>query len=63
MLYGTADGKVGLLKMGESSASTLWEMDNEQKKGGIGHSVQSDVALLFYLPRVLCHLSTLFRVK
>ncbi|XP_030224004.1 BBSome complex member BBS7 isoform X2 [Gadus morhua] len=35
VLYGTADGKVGLLKMGESSASAQWEMDNEQKKGGV----------------------------
>ena len=55
MLYGTVDGKVGLLKMGESSASAQWEMDNEQKKGGTGHSVQSDGALLVTLFRVMEH--------
>ncbi|CAL8354731.1 unnamed protein product [Merluccius merluccius] len=35
VLYGTADGKVGLLKIGESAALSQWVIDNHQKKGGV----------------------------
>ncbi|CAL8261755.1 unnamed protein product [Lota lota] len=35
VLYGTADGKIGLLKMGESSGLSQWEIDNDKKKGGV----------------------------
>ncbi|XP_076005228.1 BBSome complex member BBS7 isoform X1 [Genypterus blacodes] len=35
VLYGTADGKVGLVQIGEQSAVTKWEIDNDKKKGGI----------------------------
>ncbi|KAK5896675.1 hypothetical protein CesoFtcFv8_009813 [Champsocephalus esox] len=35
ILYGTTDGKIGLVHIGESSASTKWEIDNDKKKGGI----------------------------
>ncbi|XP_029367907.1 BBSome complex member BBS7 isoform X1 [Echeneis naucrates] len=35
ILYGTTDGKIGLVQIGESSAVTKWEIDNDKKKGGI----------------------------
>ncbi|KAJ3587558.1 hypothetical protein NHX12_011155 [Muraenolepis orangiensis] len=35
VLYGTADGKIGLLKIGETSAVSQWEIDNHKKKGGV----------------------------
>ncbi|XP_036407572.1 Bardet-Biedl syndrome 7 protein [Megalops cyprinoides] len=35
VLYGTADGKLGLFKIAESSPVQKWELDNEKKKGGI----------------------------
>ncbi|XP_044219978.1 Bardet-Biedl syndrome 7 protein isoform X1 [Thunnus albacares] len=35
ILYGTTDGKIGLVQIGESSAATKWEIDNDKKKGGI----------------------------
>lgn len=35
ILYGTADGKMGLVQIGESSAVPKWEINNEKKKGGI----------------------------
>nr|XP_061793449.1 Bardet-Biedl syndrome 7 protein [Nerophis lumbriciformis] len=35
VLYGTTDGKIGLIQIGESEASTKWEIDNDKKKGGI----------------------------
>lgn len=35
VLYGTTDGKIGLLKIGASSALSLWEIDNDKKKGGV----------------------------
>uniref|UniRef100_A0A3Q3IW34 Bardet-Biedl syndrome 7 n=1 Tax=Monopterus albus TaxID=43700 RepID=A0A3Q3IW34_MONAL len=35
ILYGTTDGKIGLVQIGEHSAATKWEMDNDKKKGGI----------------------------
>uniref|UniRef100_A0A668AFL5 Bardet-Biedl syndrome 7 protein homolog n=1 Tax=Myripristis murdjan TaxID=586833 RepID=A0A668AFL5_9TELE len=35
VLYGTADGKIGLIQIGESSAVPKWEIDNDKKKGGI----------------------------
>lgn len=35
ILYGTTDGKIGLIQIGESSSSTKWEIDNDKKKGGI----------------------------
>lgn len=34
VLYGTADGKLGLVRITKSGASTSWELDNEKKKGG-----------------------------
>ncbi|XP_024919046.1 BBSome complex member BBS7 isoform X2 [Cynoglossus semilaevis] len=35
LLYGTTDGKIGLVQIGEHSASSKWEIDNDKKKGGI----------------------------
>uniref|UniRef100_A0A8D3A7P9 Bardet-Biedl syndrome 7 n=1 Tax=Scophthalmus maximus TaxID=52904 RepID=A0A8D3A7P9_SCOMX len=35
ILYGTTDGKIGLVQIGERSAATKWEIDNDKKKGGI----------------------------
>uniref|UniRef100_A0A3B4YF00 Bardet-Biedl syndrome 7 n=1 Tax=Seriola lalandi dorsalis TaxID=1841481 RepID=A0A3B4YF00_SERLL len=35
ILYGTTDGKIGLVQIGEGSAATKWEIDNDKKKGGI----------------------------
>ena len=35
IIYGTADGKLGLVKISESSAVSKWEIENDKKKGGI----------------------------
>lgn len=35
VLYGTTDGKIGLVNLGMDSASTKWEIDNDKKKGGV----------------------------
>ncbi|XP_034454534.1 Bardet-Biedl syndrome 7 protein [Hippoglossus hippoglossus] len=35
VLFGTTDGKIGLVQIGEQSAATKWEIDNDKKKGGI----------------------------
>lgn len=35
ILYGTTDGKIGLVEIGERSAATKWEIDNDKKKGGM----------------------------
>ncbi|XP_034037925.1 Bardet-Biedl syndrome 7 protein [Thalassophryne amazonica] len=35
LLYGTTDGKIGLVQIGEHSAVPKWELDNDKKKGGI----------------------------
>uniref|UniRef100_A0A3Q1HM14 Bardet-Biedl syndrome 7 protein homolog n=1 Tax=Anabas testudineus TaxID=64144 RepID=A0A3Q1HM14_ANATE len=35
ILYGTTDGKMGLVQVGERSAATKWEIDNDKKRGGI----------------------------
>ncbi|XP_011609287.2 BBSome complex member BBS7 isoform X1 [Takifugu rubripes] len=35
IVYGTTDGKVGLVQIGEQSATAKWEIDNVKKKGGI----------------------------
>ncbi|XP_055081065.1 Bardet-Biedl syndrome 7 protein isoform X1 [Periophthalmus magnuspinnatus] len=35
ILYGTTDGKIGLVQIGDQSASIKWEIDNDKKKGGI----------------------------
>uniref|UniRef100_A0A8C3G0S7 Bardet-Biedl syndrome 7 protein homolog n=1 Tax=Cyclopterus lumpus TaxID=8103 RepID=A0A8C3G0S7_CYCLU len=35
ILYGTTDGKIGLVQIGESAAAIKWEIDNDKKKGGI----------------------------
>uniref|UniRef100_A0AAY4BIP9 Bardet-Biedl syndrome 7 protein homolog n=1 Tax=Denticeps clupeoides TaxID=299321 RepID=A0AAY4BIP9_9TELE len=35
ILYGTTDGRLGLVKITESAPVVKWEMDNEKKKGGI----------------------------
>jgi len=37
VLYGTTDGKIGLIQIGERSADTKWEIDNDKRKGGIVH--------------------------
>lgn len=34
VLYGTADGKLGLVRITQSGPITSWELDNEKKKGG-----------------------------
>lgn len=34
VLYGTADGKLGLVRITKSGPITSWELDNEKKKGG-----------------------------
>lgn len=44
ILYGTTDGKIGLVEIGESSATAKWETSNEKKKGGIFNSS----SILFY---------------
>ncbi|CAB1337407.1 unnamed protein product [Coregonus sp. 'balchen'] len=35
ILYGTVDGKLGLIRITDSSSSSKWEIDNEKKKGGV----------------------------
>ncbi|KAF6731593.1 Bardet-Biedl syndrome 7-like protein [Oryzias melastigma] len=35
VLYGTTDGRLGLVQIGEHSAVAKWEIDNDKKKGGI----------------------------
>ncbi|KAM9741316.1 BBSome complex member BBS7 isoform 1-T1 [Menidia menidia] len=35
VIYGTTDGKIGLIQIDESSAATKWEIDNDKRKGGI----------------------------
>ncbi|CAL9706501.1 unnamed protein product [Knipowitschia caucasica] len=35
ILYGTSDGKIGLLQIGDQTSSSKWEIDNDKKKGGI----------------------------
>lgn len=35
IVYGTTDGKVGLVQIGEQSATAKWEIDNVKKKGGM----------------------------
>lgn len=35
VLYGTTDGKLGLVQIGDCAATTKWEIANEKKKGGI----------------------------
>ncbi|RXN26856.1 Bardet-Biedl syndrome 7 [Labeo rohita] len=35
VLYGTADGKLGLVQITKSGPVTSWELDNEKKKGGV----------------------------
>ncbi|XP_061643500.1 Bardet-Biedl syndrome 7 protein isoform X2 [Phyllopteryx taeniolatus] len=35
VLYGTTDGKIGLIQIGESVAAIKWEIDNDKRKGGI----------------------------
>ncbi|XP_077388007.1 BBSome complex member BBS7 [Festucalex cinctus] len=35
ILFGTTDGKIGLIQIAEESAATKWEIDNDKKKGGI----------------------------
>ncbi|XP_056296172.1 Bardet-Biedl syndrome 7 protein [Pseudoliparis swirei] len=35
ILYGTTDGKMGLVQIGEGAAAMKWEIDNDKKKGGI----------------------------
>ncbi|XP_062331811.1 Bardet-Biedl syndrome 7 protein [Osmerus eperlanus] len=35
ILYGTVDGKLGLVKMTDSCAISKWEIDNDKKKGGV----------------------------
>lgn len=35
ILYGTADGKIGVVQIGDQTSSVKWELDNDKKKGGI----------------------------
>ncbi|KAK6298582.1 hypothetical protein J4Q44_G00316370 [Coregonus suidteri] len=35
ILYGTVDGKLGLIRITDSSSSSKWEIDNDKKKGGV----------------------------
>lgn len=35
ILYGTTDGKIGLIQVDEQASSVKWEIDNDKKKGGI----------------------------
>ncbi|XP_026855175.1 Bardet-Biedl syndrome 7 protein [Electrophorus electricus] len=35
VLYGTADGKLGLVQFTSSAPVSKWEVDNEKKKGGV----------------------------
>ncbi|XP_072290934.1 Bardet-Biedl syndrome 7 protein [Eucyclogobius newberryi] len=35
ILYGTCDGKIGLVQIGDQTSSVKWEMDNDKKKGGV----------------------------
>lgn len=35
VLYGTTDGKIGLIQVGECASAIKWEIDNDKKKGGI----------------------------
>lgn len=35
VLYGTADGKLGLIQLTSSAPVSKWEVDNEKKKGGV----------------------------
>ncbi|XP_053487736.1 Bardet-Biedl syndrome 7 protein isoform X1 [Ictalurus furcatus] len=35
VLYGTADGKLGLVQLTRSAPVPKWELDNEKKKGGV----------------------------
>ncbi|XP_076148992.1 BBSome complex member BBS7 [Alosa pseudoharengus] len=35
VLYGTTDGKLGLVKITESSSVSKWEINNDKRKGGI----------------------------
>lgn len=35
ILFGTTDGKIGLVHIGENSAATKWEINNDKKKGGM----------------------------
>ncbi|MCJ8733779.1 hypothetical protein PDJAM_G00227570 [Pangasius djambal] len=35
VLYGTADGKLGLVQLTHSAPVPKWEVDNEKKKGGV----------------------------
>ncbi|XP_036424690.1 Bardet-Biedl syndrome 7 protein [Colossoma macropomum] len=35
VLYGTADGKLGLVHLTSSAPVSRWEVDNEKKKGGV----------------------------
>lgn len=49
ILYGTTDGKIGLVQIGESSAAAKWETSSEKKKGG---SVNCSLILLFFLQRL-----------
>lgn len=35
LLYGTTDGKIGLIQVGEGSSAVKWEIDNDKRKGGI----------------------------
>uniref|UniRef100_A0A6Q2YKU6 Bardet-Biedl syndrome 7 protein homolog n=2 Tax=Esox lucius TaxID=8010 RepID=A0A6Q2YKU6_ESOLU len=35
ILYGTIDGKLGLIRITDSSSSSKWEIGNEKKKGGV----------------------------
>lgn len=37
ILFGTTDGKIGSVQIGERSAASKWQIDNDKKKGGTLH--------------------------
>lgn len=45
VLYGTADGKLGLVQLTRSAPVPKWEVDNEKKKGGKEQCVSAVVLL------------------
>lgn len=50
ILYGTTDGKLGLVQIGEQSAVAKWEINNVKKKGG----------MLWFIPGCECSCFLLF---
>nr|CAG5961857.1 unnamed protein product [Menidia menidia] len=53
VIYGTTDGKIGLIQIDESSAATKWEIDNDKRKGGEGHFKSDNISTISILSDVL----------